>query len=240
MRSLADQTNQELGGRFSVLTRQKQDHAKLARLLDALVGTDGEEQQQVLNRVRRLVFSHAFAEEALLWPALRRELPDGESLTVRVEREHQEITEVVAALDSAAPDDPERPRLLMRTVDMLRRDVRDEEDVLLPRLQEVADIKALRWLGVAWEIVRRMAPTRPHPIVARRPPGNALAAIPLSVIDRSRDRLDSAARRLPTVDRALAASSGLLGAGARRVERLGIMRHGERPETQVPTQEQHP
>lgn len=83
--------------------------------------------------------------------------------------------------------------MLDRLATVLREDVRDEEDELLPRLQDALDVRRLRLLGVAWETVRRMAPTRPHPVVSRRPPGNTLAAFPLTVLDRSRDALESSA-----------------------------------------------
>ncbi|GAA3501715.1 hypothetical protein GCM10019016_088220 [Streptomyces prasinosporus] len=51
----------------------------------------------------------------------------------------------------------------------------------------------LRALGTAWETVRRTAPTHPHPVVPRRPPGNALLGVPLSVHDRVRDALGGSA-----------------------------------------------
>ncbi|HYG92588.1 MAG TPA: hypothetical protein VD859_03300, partial [Nocardioides sp.] len=75
MRSLADQTDDELGGRWSVLVRQKRDHVRLDRLLEQVQTTSGEEQEAVLHRIARLVFPHAFAEESVLWPQLRRVLP---------------------------------------------------------------------------------------------------------------------------------------------------------------------
>src|SRR3712207_9081049 len=87
-----------------------------------------------LFRSDRLVFSHAFAEETVLWPVLRRVLPDGEALTLQVEKEHQEVNELVTALEKGGPDDPRRPQRLARLVEVLREDVRDEEDVLFPRL----------------------------------------------------------------------------------------------------------
>jgi hemerythrin superfamily protein len=136
VRSLADQTVEELGGRRSILHRQKRDHVKLDRMLERLPDTSGNEQDELLDRICRLVFRHAFAEEAVLWPALRRSVADGEELTARVEREHQEITELVASLEQTAAGDPKRAQLIDRTVAMLRQDARDEEDLLLPRLQE--------------------------------------------------------------------------------------------------------
>ena len=231
-RSIADQTESELGGPGSVLTRQRRDHVRLDGLLHELDGTTRRAQEEVLQRIDRLVFAHAFAEGALLWPAVRRVLPDGEELTLRIEREHQEVNELVSALEEGGLDDPQRPARLARLVEVLREDVRDEEDVLLPRLQEKLDPHELRRLGRQWELVRRISPTRPHPTVARRPPGNALSALPLSVIDRTRDLVDTGVRRGPArlapVGEAL--SKGLAGVAA-LVERTPAARHGDRPPT---------
>jgi hemerythrin superfamily protein len=180
-----------------------------------------------------LVFPHAFAEEAVLWPTMRKVLPDGDQLTLAVEKEHQLINELVARLDETPPTDPSRPELIRQIVDWLREDVRDEEDVLLPRLQQALSERELRRLGMLWELFRRTSPTRAHPVVSRRPPGQTLSALPLTVLDRSRDALDLGARHSerwrPTLDRA----SALLGRGARRTERARLFRIGERAETHL-------
>jgi hypothetical protein len=234
MKSLAGQTVEELGGRRSILHRQKQDHIKLDRMLERLPATRGDEQDELINRLSRLVFTHAFAEEAVLWPALRRHLEDGDELSARVEREHQEITELMAALERSAADEADRRVLIERTIAMLRQDVRDEEDLLLPRLQAAVDIQTLRRLGVSWEMVRRIAPTRTHPIVSRRPPGQTLSALPLTITDRLRDRLDALARHVPQPVRAtLSTASDTVGVVAPRIETSPALRRGERPETHV-------
>ena len=231
-RSIATQSVAELGGPVSVLARQKKDHVTLDGLLQALERTTGDAQDEVLQRIYRLVFCHAFAEEAVLWPLMRRVLPDGHALTLDVEREHQEVNELVTRLETTTHDDPARPAVLERLVAVLREDVRDEEDVLLPRLQEAVDRRRLRRLGVAWELVRRVAPTRAHPVVARRPPGNVLAALPLSVVDRLRDVTDLAARRGPArIAPAMSTTGSVLAGVAHRVERLPLLRIGEDPST---------
>jgi hemerythrin superfamily protein len=231
-RSIADQTVEELGGPGSVLVRQRKDHEELDRLLHELDGTTGRKQERVLRRIDRLVFSHAFAEETVLWPVLRRVLPDGEALTLRVEEEHQEVNELVSELEALPHEDPRRAERLGRLVEVLREDVRDEEDVLLPRLQEKLDRQELRRLGRQWEMVRRISPTRPHPTVSRRPPGNALSALPLTLLDRTRDALDAAAGRAPAriAPVAHAVSRGLAGV-AGLVERVPLARRGDRPPT---------
>ncbi len=231
-RSIAHQTVEELGGPASVLVRQRDDHVELDRLLHELDGTTGAEQERVLRKIDRLVFSHAFAEESVLWPVLRRVLPDGEALTLRVEEEHQEVNELVTALETTPHDAPRRAELLTRLVAVLREDVRDEEDVLFPRLQERVDAAELRRLGRQWELVRRISPTRPHPTVSRRPPGNALSALPLSLLDRTRDLVDAGVQHGPSAvaPAGRAVSSGL-AALAGLVEKLPPARKGDRPPT---------
>lgn len=104
--------------------------------------------------------------------------------------------------------DPVREERIERAFGLIRQDIRDEEDLLLPRLQETMDAARLRRLGAVWEAARLTAPTHPHPVVPRRPPGNAVLGVPLSGYDRSRDLLGGTvghgARRL------LAWAAGLL------------------------------
>jgi hypothetical protein len=231
MRSLSEQTRSELGGSLSVLAMQKRDHEHLDRLLHQLELATEAERAPVLLRIHRLVFPHAFAEESVLWPMIRRHVGGGERMTLHVEQEHQEVNEIAVELQDPELSEPDRETRLRRLVAVLRDDVRDEEDVLLPRLQARMSTAALRRYGVAWWVVRRIAPTRPHPVVSRRPPGNAIAAVPLTVLDRARDRLDSwAVDRRPGATRA-AAASRRLGAVAARVERGGPFRVGEHAAT---------
>jgi hemerythrin superfamily protein len=231
-RSIADQTDEELGGSGSVLVRQRDDHEQLDGLLRELDGSTGRTQEEVLTRIDRLVFSHAFAEETVLWPVVRRVLPDGDELTRQVETEHQEVNELVAALEEGGVDHPERSARLARLVAVLREDVRDEEDVLLPRLQERLGAAELRRLGRQWALVRRVAPTRPHPTVSRRPPGNALSGLPLSLLDRSRDLVDAVVRQVPApLAPAGAVVSRGLAAVAAAVERTPPARRGDGPPT---------
>ncbi len=234
MRSVADQSVAELGGRLSVLARQKGDHVELDGLLQRLRASSHEEQLPVLLDLYRLVFPHAFAEETVLWPVMRRVLPDGEELTLQVEQEHQEVNELVTRLERLELGSPEREAALQRLDEVLREDVRDEEDELFPRLQERVPVSQLRLLGIAWEVVSRVAPTRAHPIVARRPPGNVIAALPLTILDRSRDRLDAIRLRgAGPAGGALHAVSAGLTRAAHAVEHLPAMRRGEDPSTRV-------
>jgi hemerythrin superfamily protein len=233
--TIADQRMGQLGGRLSILARQRADHEKLDALMArarATLDEGGTAHSRALRAMARLVFTHAFAEEAVLFPAARRALPEGDPLTLRIETDHQEVDDLMARLDRSSAKDPAHVALLERTLAVLDHDVRSEEDELLPRLQAELNVRELRRLGLVWEAVRRVSPTRPHPTVSRRPPGQTLSALPLTVCDRARDQLQRLnewtsgrfATRLEAADRALAALAG-------HVERLPVMQWGERPET---------
>jgi hemerythrin superfamily protein len=235
MNSIAKQSVFELGGSGSVLARQKRDHVRLDRLLQRLEEVPAEGQGAVLLAIYRLVFPHAFAEEAVLWPVIRRVLPEGHALTLQIELEHQRINELVTELEALEQGSEAHRQVLAQVVALLQADVRDEEDALLPRLQEKLSAAQLRRLGLAWEIVRAIAPTRAHPIVARRPPGNVLSALPLALLDRLRDLVDARLQggggiAAPALQRLSAALAG----AAHAVERLPGMRLGEDPETRLP------
>jgi len=234
--SIAGQSDEALGGPGSLIVRQRRDHARLHELVGRVRATHGAEQDEVLTQLCRLVFPHAFAEEAVLFPAARKLLREaGEELSLDIEQEHQEINEVYGAVERSRHDDPGRDELIERAIALLDHDVREEEDELLPRLRAGLDDRELRRLGLVWGLVRRTSPTRAHPIVSRRPPGQTLSALPLTVLDRSRDNLDRLTRAAPApVARGSRATSQALGTVAGLVERLPPFRQGEHPSTAGP------
>lgn len=195
LRSVADQDDRTRGGPGSILSRQSRDHAELHRLMRAYdAAPDPDERRRLVGRLAERSLRHAFAEETVLFPAYRTYLPDdGDSLTAHIEGEHQEINELLERLQDTDPRDPGWEPAVRRLFALVTDDARTEEDVLLPRLQQVADVRELRAIGAAWETARRTSPTRPHPGISRRPPGNLLAGGPLALSDRVKD----AARHAP-------------------------------------------
>ncbi|MFI9804213.1 hypothetical protein ACIHEJ_07555 [Streptomyces sp. NPDC052301] len=72
---------------------------------------------------------------------------------------------------------------MQRAFALIRRDIRDEENLLPSRLQNTTDTDRLRTLGTlgtTWAAVRQTTPTHPHPVIPRRPPGSALLGVPLT------------------------------------------------------------
>ncbi len=167
VRSLRDQNMRKLGGRWSILARQKRDHVRVDLLLDELGATDpGAEQDRILHKIAHLVFTHASAEESVLWPEVRRRLPDGTALIRQLEQQHQEVNQLWTTLERSLSDDRRRTNI-DRLIAVIRTHVRAKEEVLVPRLLQSVSTKRLWSLGIAWELVRRTAPDRPHPDAQR-------------------------------------------------------------------------
>jgi hemerythrin superfamily protein len=214
LRSAADQTEEQRGGARSILSRQSDDHAIVHRLmLDYDDATDAAARAEIVAKVSERALRHAFAEETVLFPAYRQHLPEQEDqLTAHIEGEHQQINELLEDLQGANPKADDYDARVRRVFELISSDAREEEDILLPQLQQAVDDVELCRIGDAWEAARLASPTRPHPRVSRRPPGNVLAAGPLAAWDRVRDGLD----RLPAPARTAAAGlvAGVAGVAA--------------------------
>lgn len=172
-----------------VVALQRRDHDRLEELLDAYGRQAPERRRATFRELVGLVTTHAFAEETVLFPAARRLLADGDAVTGRIEGDHQRINELLAEMDGMEPGDPGFEFRVGELFPLLREDLGREEDVLLPRLASSVDQHELEAVGTAWAAAKRVAPNRAHPAVPRRPPGNALVALPLLVVDRARDLL---------------------------------------------------
>ncbi|QCC76716.1 hemerythrin domain-containing protein [Nocardioides daphniae] len=228
------------GGRFGIVaTTEGRPRAPrpAPRRVTAPRGRDATDRARTLSAIARLVFPHAYAEESLLWPVVRRAVPFGEALTAGVEEEHQEVNALwrrLEALQHSGDLDEDHQAVVARLVELLRADVRDEEERILPRLEETLTPTQLRMIGLGWELVRRTAPSRPHPVTSRLAPGHVITAVPLTVLDRSRDLLDAVSLRSPRIARPCRGVSARLGGAAARLERIGAQPEDERAPRRTP------
>ena len=190
--SVADQSEEERGGPGSILSRQSRDHADLDALMHAYDAEgDAAARGRIVAELGERALRHAFAEETVLFPAYRRYLAgQDDELTAHIEGDHQQVNDLLEELQRADPHAPDYDATVRRAFEVIRHDAHDEEDDLLPRLQQVTTPEQLQAIGAAWEVQRKTSPTRPHPKIPRRPPGNVLTGIPLAVSDRVKDRYD--------------------------------------------------
>lgn len=132
---------------------------------------------------------HSVAEEAYLYPAVRKHVPDGDAIADRELKDHAEAERTMKELEGCAADDPKFDRLITRLMTEIRHHLRDEENELFPALARSCPAEMLDELGDKVRTAKKTAPTRPHPSAPDTPPGNKLLAPGVGMVDRLRDAL---------------------------------------------------
>lgn len=169
----------------TIIDLQRRDHAYMNQLFERYEDP-AENQDAVFRELVALVTTHAFAEEEVLFPLSRRMLSTGEAVSADIESKHQRINELLKEMEPMATGEPSFEQRVPELFGLLEADAREEEDILLPQLNQQLGRRRLQAVGVAWTVAKRLAPNRAHPNIPRRPPGNVLAGIPLLIIDRLR------------------------------------------------------
>lgn len=165
------------------------DHAEVEQMFRQIESLpEGDPRNRLIDGVIRALSVHAAIEEQVVYPAMRKALPDGETLVQMAIDEHQHIKDTLAAIEHAASTDKRDP-LLLQLMSNLRHHVDEEETELFPKLRASLGRDELDAMGSKLEAARKVAPTRPHPHAPNTPPGNIVAGAAAAAIDRARDAL---------------------------------------------------
>jgi hemerythrin superfamily protein len=172
-----------------------QDHREVEKLLDLLDRAgDARIESMWTEQVITELVGHWVVEEQHLYPAVRRQVPDGDRLADQAIADHAAMEALLKALERMDVDDPEFRAVATRMGVVIRQDLRAEEQELFPRLRAYIDAKELHELGVRIQRGKKAAPTRPHPAAPDTPPLNKVVGPGVGLVDRVRDRLSSRAQ----------------------------------------------
>lgn len=113
------------------------------------------------------------AEEAVIYPEVRKVLPDGKEQIEKSLREHSQVkvwlSELDGMLDKA--ETTEFQNKLQTLISNFLDHVQDEEGDLLPRFKTAVGQKRIEELGQQIIDKKPMLPTRPHPSAPDTYPG---------------------------------------------------------------------
>jgi hemerythrin superfamily protein len=167
------------------------DHHEVEAIFVELESRQGtpEHRRQLADVVIAELVRHAVAEEAYVYPAARKSLPDGDQLAEHEIAEHADAERTMKELESLDPSDPRFDELLGKLTATIRHHVQDEENDLFPRLRAACAREELVELAGKVEAAKKSAPTRPHPAAPDHPPANRLLAPGTGLVDRMRDAL---------------------------------------------------
>lgn len=187
-----------VGGTADGLEMLERDHREVEQLYSQLesAGATGrsDDQKRIAERIIAELSVHATVEEQLLYPASRDAVADGDSLVDESLHEHQEMKEILADLDGAAPSDPGFSENFEKLMGEVRHHVEEEENELFPQLRSALGERRLMEMGQQLAEAKKRAPTRPHPRAPNTPPGNVAAGPLAGVMDKARDAVRGAKR----------------------------------------------
>ncbi|MGC3859327.1 hemerythrin domain-containing protein [Micromonospora chersina] len=167
------------------------DHREVEAIFVELESRQGtpEHRRRLADVVIAELVRHSVAEEAYVYPAARKALPDGDQLAEHEISEHADAERTMKELESLDPSEPRFDELLTKLTATIRHHVREEESDLFPRLRAACAREELVELAGKVEAAKKSAPTRPHPAAPDHPPANKLLAPGTGLVDRMRDAL---------------------------------------------------
>lgn len=170
----------------------KGDHRTVEGLFQQFSDPAVDERAQVVGAIIHELSVHAAVEEMILYPAVRKSVPGGESLANEALQEHQQVKETLAQLDGMDVTDQRVAAMVAELQAAVGDHVREEESEILPALQSALGSEEIDDMGRKIARAKAVAPTRPHPHAPDTPPGNMIAGLPAGLLDRIRDALDPA------------------------------------------------
>ncbi|MFG3578789.1 hemerythrin domain-containing protein [Micromonospora chersina] len=167
------------------------DHREVEAIFVELESRQGtpEHRRQLADVVIAELVRHSVAEEAYVYPAARKALPDGDQLAEHEISEHADAERTMKELESLDPSEPRFDELLTKLTATIRHHVQEEENDLFPRLRAACAREELVELAGKVQAAKKLAPTRPHPAAPDHPPANKLLAPGTGLVDRMRDAL---------------------------------------------------
>ncbi|NKY16334.1 hemerythrin domain-containing protein [Streptomyces somaliensis] len=172
----------------SLLMRQ---HGDIRNLFDEVENATGDERRDAFRRLVRLLAVHETAEEEVVHPFTRRNVPGGDGVVEERLAEEREAKEALAALEDTDPHSPDFTARLLELRTAVQEHARAEERYEFAHIRRSGDAGRLAAMARGVKAAEAMAPTRPHPGVESAT-ANLLLGPVAALMDRTRDAVRSA------------------------------------------------
>jgi hemerythrin-like domain-containing protein len=168
------------------------DHREFDRIFTELERLRGRMEPDVLTRKRELVdevtiglVKHSVAEETQVYPRVEKQVDKGEA--EHSKEEHAEAEETMKRLERMDPGDPGFDDAVAELIREIRHHVEHEESRMFTELRATFSRDELVEMAQQVETVKKIAPTRAHPMTPNEP-GIRMAVGPVaSLLDHLRD-----------------------------------------------------
>jgi hemerythrin-like domain-containing protein len=168
------------------------DHREFDRIFIELEQLRGRTEPDVVQRKRELVdevtiglVKHSVAEETQVYPLVEKQLDEEEAQHSK--EEHAEAEETMKRLERMDADDPEFDAVVAHLIQEIRHHVEHEESRMFAELRSRLSQDQLVELAGKVETVKKIAPTRAHPMTPNDATVRTVAGPVASLLDHLRD-----------------------------------------------------
>lgn len=164
----------------------KAQHEQIKALFAEVQAASAEDREEAFTRLRRLLAVHETAEEEVVHPRAKRELPDGDAVVSARLAEENEAKQVLAELERLDVTSPEFEAKLAKFGQDVEAHAEAEEQQEFDKLAEELDDSQLERMRNAVKLAEMTAPTHPHPGVESQAK-NMLVGPFAAMLDRAKD-----------------------------------------------------
>ncbi|CAG7917769.1 unnamed protein product [Penicillium olsonii] len=171
-----------------ILPTIKHDHLELVSHSQKIfTSINPDEQTRYQNQFTWELARHLIGEELVIYPAIIASLPDGQETADRNRLEHQGIKEKLKIFQDLASTDPRFVPTLLGLMDDFGIHARHEEDVELPRLEDMLSKEESVEMTKSLERTKVFVPSRSHPHAPVKPPFESVVGLITAPIDSVAD-----------------------------------------------------
>jgi hemerythrin-like domain-containing protein len=176
------------------------DHREFERIFQQLEGLRGKTDPPSVQRKRELVdevtiglVKHSVAEETQVYPEVEKKIDKGEA--EHSKEEHAEAEETMKRLERMDADDPEFDGAVAELIREIRHHVQEEESRMFTELRSSFSRDELVSMADKVEGVKKIAPTRAHPMTPNEPGVRTVLGPVASLLDHLRDAVSGRGKR---------------------------------------------
>ncbi len=172
---------------MDLIVAVQKDHDTVRTLFDRVAKGTGKRREDAFARLRGELIRHEVAEEEIVRPLTKSFAGNGERIADARVHEEEKAEGLLKKMEKVEIGTPQWERMFERLHAAVLEHAEKEETVEHPRLRDAVDRKDLNRYGKAFQTMKKLAPTRPHPSTPNSAVANMMAGPVAALVDRARD-----------------------------------------------------
>jgi hemerythrin superfamily protein len=175
--------------KHDIITELRNDHQQVKRMFARIEQATPARTRDLFWELTNELVRHEVAEEEIVYPEVRKVVPNGERLATARIKEQAKAEELLAKMEKASTDGTHFSTYLQRLQKAVLDHAEKEERLVFAPLGEALGADRRKQLGARYHRAKAAAPTHPHPHAPDTPVGNLVLGPVAALIDRARDAI---------------------------------------------------